>query len=97
MNTSKEVMHKVQLVDGIFTASEASDIVSSLIGEKINFHKLHRLSMSEGNINSDTGYDDSRVVELTAERKEFKELSREARLMGKRIKINGILEIEIID
>jgi hypothetical protein len=53
--------------------------------------------MSEGNINSDTGYDDSRVVELTAERKEFKELSREARLMGKRIKINGILEIEIID
>jgi hypothetical protein len=97
MNTTKEVMNKVQLVDGIFTASEASDIVSSLIGEKINFHKLHRLSMSEGNINSDTGYDDSRVVELTAERKEFKELCREARLMGKKIKINGILEIEIID
>ncbi|WP_213521460.1 hypothetical protein [Nonlabens sp.] len=97
MKTIKEVINKVQLVDGVFTASEASDIVSNLIEEKINFHKLHRLSLSEGNINSDTGYDDSRVIELTADRKELKQLCREARLTGKKIKINGILEIEVID
>ncbi|WP_292891490.1 hypothetical protein [Nonlabens sp.] len=97
MKTIKEVINQVQLVDGVFTASEASDIVSNLIEEKINFHKLHRLSLSEGNINSDTGYDDSRVIELTADRKELKQLCREARLTGKKIKINGILEIEVID
>lgn len=97
MTSNKEVLTKVQLVDSTFSPSEAADVVSSLIREKINFHKLHRLSLCEGNINSDTGYDDSRVVELTAERKAFKEICNEAKLMGKKIKINGILEIEIID
>jgi hypothetical protein len=97
MVESKDVLTKVQLVDSTFSPSEASDVVSSLIREKINFHKLHRLSMCEGNVNSDTNYDDSRVVELELERKEFKEICREAKLMGKRIKINGVLEIEIID
>ncbi|AGC75908.1 hypothetical protein LX97_00589 [Nonlabens dokdonensis] len=97
MNASKEVMTKVQLVDSKFSPSEAADVVSSLIREKINFHKLHRLSMCEGNVNSNTKYDDSRVVELDLERKKFKEICREAKANGKRIKINGILEIEIID
>ncbi|WP_298951664.1 hypothetical protein [uncultured Nonlabens sp.] len=97
MNTSKEVLNKVQLIDGQFTPSEAADVVSSLIEGKINFHKLRRLSLSEGNMHSDTGYDDSRVKELTIERKEFKAVCREALTMGKNIKINGILEIEIID
>lgn len=31
---------KIQLVDGNFTVSEASDIVQALLNEKINFHKL---------------------------------------------------------
>lgn len=97
MVETKNVITKVQLVDSTFSASEASDVVSSLIREKINFHKLHRLSMCEGNVNSDTNYDDSRVEKLELERKEFKEICREAKLMGKKIKINGVLEIEIID
>ncbi len=97
MSTSKEVLHKVQLVDGIFTPTEASDVISSLIREKINFHKLHRLSMCEGNVNSDSGYDDSRVTELIEKRKEFKAICIKAKLTGKKIKINGVLEIEVID
>jgi hypothetical protein len=97
MSASKEVLHKVQLVDGIFTPSEASDVISSLIREKINFHKLHRLSICEGDVNSDTDYDDSRVILLSQERTEFKVICREAKLMGKKIKIKGTLEIEITD
>ncbi len=97
MSTSKEVLHKVQLVDGIFTPTEASDVISSLIREKINFHKLNRLSMRGGNVNSDSGYDDSRVTELIEKRKEFKAICIEAKLTGKKIKINGVLEIEVID
>ncbi len=97
MSTSKEVLHKVQLVDGVFIPSEASDVISRLIREKINFHKINRLSMCEGNVNSDSGYDDSRVTELIEKRKEFKAICIKAKLTGKKIKINGVLEIEVID
>ena len=44
-----EVIQKVQLVEGKFTPSEAADVVSSLISEKINFHKIQRLSSLERN------------------------------------------------
>jgi len=95
MNT--EVLHKVQLIDGTFTSSEGLDVINSLINEKINFHKLHRLSMCEGNMNSDTSYDDSRVTELFQEKEDFKKIFQEAQASGKRFKINGIIEIEMID
>jgi len=97
MSISKKGFRKVQLVDGIFIASEASDVISSLIRERINFLKPHKLSMCEENVNSDTCYDDSRVNELTKEKKEFKAICKEAKIMGKKIKINGILDIETID
>lgn len=92
-----DVMQKVQLVDGQFTPSEASDIIKALIKEKINFHKIHRLSMFEGNIDSDTSLDDSRVNQLKKEQIKFDAICDEARSLGKNIRINGILNIEVID
>ena len=94
---AKDVLHKVKLVDGVFTASEASDVINSLIEEKINFHKIHRLSLNEGNMYSDTSYDDSRVNELIQDKAEFKSFCQEARIDGKKIRIHGILNLEIID
>ena len=88
-----EVIQKVQLVEGKFTPSEASDIISSLIAEKINFHKLRRLGRSEGNINADCEYPDNRVKELEEERMIAKEFIKIARLEGKTLRINGTLEI----
>jgi hypothetical protein len=94
--TTTEVTHKVQLVDGKFTAMEASDVINSLIDEKINFHKIHRLSMCEGNVDSDTTFDDGRVAELLSEKESFREIYQEAKRAGKQVRINGILEVEII-
>jgi hypothetical protein len=68
MSISKKVLRKVQLVDGVFIASKASGVISRLIREKINFHKLSRLSKYEENVNSDTSYDDNRVTELTVKK-----------------------------
>lgn len=95
--TTTEVKHKVQLVDGDFTASETSDVLNALLNVKINFHKLHRLAVKEGDVNSDCSYDDSRVNELIQEKNDLKAICHEARLEGKKIKINGILNIELID
>ena len=88
-----EVIQKVQLVEGKFSPSEASDIISSLIAEKINFHKLQRLGRSEGNINADCEYPNNRIEELEQERMIAKEFIKIARLEGKSLTINGTLEI----
>ncbi len=88
-----EVIQKVQLVEGTFTPSEASDVISALITEKINFHKLQRLSKVEGNIHSDCNYPDGRVQELENEKIVAKEFISMARKEGSNLRINGILEI----
>ncbi len=95
--TTTEVMHKVNLVDGKFTAMEAKEVINSLIDEKINFHKIHRLAMCEGDINTDTTFDDSRVGQLMREKEDFRAIYLEAKKAGKQVKISGILNIEIID
>lgn len=95
--TTTEVQHKVQLIDNEFTASETSDVLNALINVKINFHKLHRLSVKEGNVHSDCSYDDRRVTELLQEKKDIQAICNEARMTGKNLRINGILNIELID
>lgn len=87
------VIQKVQLVEGKFTPSEASDIISALIQEKINFHKLQRLGRTEGNIDADCEYPNSRVKELEDERMIAKEFIKIARKEGQNLQISGTLEI----
>ncbi|MBQ4821364.1 hypothetical protein [Aquimarina sp. MMG016] len=88
-----EVKQKIQLVEGKFTPSEAQDIVSALIEEKVNFHKLQRLSLCEGEEGINTTYDDSRIKELYVEKRIAKEFITNAREEGFNVRINGILEI----
>ncbi len=94
-NGVSSTKQKVHLVDGVFTVSEASDVVLALINEKINFHKLQRLSLSEGSIMANTKYPDERISELEHEKSVAKEFLAQARLKGNTIKIDGILNISI--
>ncbi len=87
---------KIQLVEGSFTPSEASDVISALIEEKINFHKLQRISMCEGHQDANTTYPDQRVVELYNEKKIAKDYIAQARKEGYNLKINGVLEITFV-
>ena len=87
----------IQLVDGEFTPSEASDVIMSLIDQKINFHKLPRLALCEGFYGADTEYPDGRIYELENERSIAKEFISSVRYQGKKLKINGILEISLED
>jgi anionic cell wall polymer biosynthesis LytR-Cps2A-Psr (LCP) family protein len=95
--TTTDVMQKVQLVNSVFTPSEAIDVVNALIKQKINFHKIKMLSMCEGDMNSDITYDNGRVSQLLKEKEEFKAICKEARMNGKKLKISGILDVEMID
>jgi hypothetical protein len=88
-----EVIQKVQLVEGKFTPSEAADVISALISEKINFHKLKRLSKLEGNETADCSQTSSRIKELEDERMIAREFIKIAKMEGYNLKINGTLEI----
>lgn len=91
-----EVIQKIQLVEGEFTPSEACDVVCSLINEKINFHNLQRLSLYEGNIHANLNYPSGRIEALYKEKKIAREIIDMAKAKGCKLKINGILEIELI-
>ncbi|OQD43788.1 hypothetical protein BUL40_04035 [Croceivirga radicis] len=88
---------EIKLVNGTFTVSEATDLLVSLLEEKINFHKLHRLSMGERFPDSDTDYDDTRIHELMHERTRVKNLYKEIQDPLAKLKIEGTLSITIED
>lgn len=88
---------KIQLVKGEFTPSEASDVITSLLNEKINFHKLQRLQVTEGDHGCETGQLDGRIKELEEEKRIAKEFIANTRGQRKNLRINGILEITLAD
>ena len=91
------VTQKIQLVKGEFLPSEASDIIMSLINEKINFHKIQRLQKWEGNHNFNTNELDSRISELEKEKEKAREFIFKSREQNANLIINGVLEISIAD
>lgn len=94
--TEKKTDQMIRLVDGEFTPAEACDIVNSLLDEKINFHKLQRLTIWEGNVNGNCSFPNNRIEELMREKETAKTFFKMARENGSMIKIKGNLEIELI-
>jgi len=87
---------EVQLVEGLFTPSEANHIVNVLIEQKVNFHKLQKLRLCEGNETSDTSYEANRIEELLNEKQIAKDYITIARKEGYNVVINGTLNISFV-
>ena len=94
--TEKRTDQQIRLVDGEFTPSEALDIIGALLDQKINFHKLQRLTIWEGNVHGNCSFPNGRIAELEEEKKIAKEFLHQAINNGTMIKIKGNLEIEMI-
>lgn len=95
METVVKTKQKLKLVDGTFTPSEANDIIQSLLNEKINFHKLQRLSWCEGDRNANTTFPDRRIKELEHEKKIAKEFITAVKREGKKLRIDGTLTMTL--
>lgn len=85
-----------QLINGVFTAEDASRILGAMVKAKIDYHTLERHSHSErdkaGQIRSEERLDSLR--DLSARLKEFLETA----VAEKRsLKISGIIEISPAD
>ncbi len=92
---TEKTVQKIELVKGEFTPSEASDVVSALIDEKINFHKIQRLQFWEGNHRGETKHLDGRIAELQEEKRIAKEFIQNTRNLGKNLVIDGVLKISV--
>ncbi|MFT5228288.1 MAG: hypothetical protein ACI9RU_001738 [Litorivivens sp.] len=92
----KDVIQKVQLVEGQFSPSHAEQVITSLLDTKINFHKLIKLSACIGQHEANTEYTDKRIEELKLEKLVAHELIKEARQNGTNIRINGTLELTFV-
>lgn len=55
---------EVVLIDNVLSRSEAKFLMRRFIEEKLNFHKLRRLSVTEGDAGADTSWDDERIASL---------------------------------
>ncbi|WP_299129262.1 hypothetical protein [uncultured Winogradskyella sp.] len=94
--TETKTEQKINLVEGMFRPSEASHIINALIDQKINYHKIQRLSLCEGDENCDTTYENARIKELLNEKEIAKSYIDTARRKNFDIIINGKLDITFI-
>jgi len=92
-----EVIQKINLVEGQFTPSEAQDVMDALIREKINFHKVQRLQQLIGDSDCETGELNGRIAQLLEEKQKVKAFVAEARSAGRKLVINGTLELSFAD
>jgi|AntRauMFilla1563_2_1112583.scaffolds.fasta_scaffold04205_4 hypothetical protein len=91
-----ENVTNVKLVKGEFSPNEAKEVLFSLITSKIRFHQLEVFSNSERNI-GDIDYSEKRITELENSKIRMASIIEDATKKGKKIKINGTIEIEILE
>lgn len=86
----------IQLVDGEFTPSQASDIIIALINQKISYHRLEGIQ----NWEKDHGYDQlplrNRIKELEDAIKRMKGFMSELKDSGKNVKIDGVIKMSVV-
>ncbi|WBX75480.1 hypothetical protein PG911_12525 [Tenacibaculum ovolyticum] len=88
---------QLKLIDGKFTKREVLNIIGDVVNLKINFHKLQRLSRTEGNINDECTYDNSRITELITDKTAMKAFLNSLENNGRNIKVSSTIHISIED
>ncbi len=94
---TKTLVNSLKLVDGTFSPVHTHDLIKSFINTKINYHKLNRLIIQEGNHNSETVFDNERIKELEIEKANLMEAVDYAKANGKKIKLKAIINLEFTD
>lgn len=88
---------KIELVKGEFTPSEAWDVIMKLIDVKINFHKIQRLQIWEGDHKCVTNQLDGRIQELEREKEIAREFINSKRGLGQNLIISGTLQLTVAE
>lgn len=85
-----------QLINGVFTAEDASRILGAMVKGKIDYHTLERHSHSERDQTAQIRSEE-RLQELRELNASLKELLETAAAEKRSLKINGVIEIAPAD
>jgi len=91
----KEFNQIVQIVDGNFSPTEASDMLNELITSRINFHNIQMLRMWEGNHRYNSNEWDKKMEALEKERAEAIALLAKAKKEGCNVEIIGDIKVRL--
>lgn len=91
MNTTQ----RYKLIDGTFTATEATQVLLSLVKSKIDYHNLEKLS-NEERFGRDVSHSGRRLAELQQLHETLRAVCRSAASAGQRMRVNGWIEIELV-
>lgn len=89
--------HQINLIEGCFTASEAQDILTPMIAKKINFHQIKRMSLFEKDHSDSCASDRDRIVELEAAKIKAEDIFLQAKIEGKKVRMESVIQITLED
>ncbi|WP_310560465.1 hypothetical protein [Flavobacterium sp.] len=85
-----------KLVEGEFNATEALNILMSLFNSKIDYHQLDSFS-NHIRHGADMSFSKNRIQVLSQSIDSIKEIVKEANSKGKKLKIDGIIQISLVE
>jgi poly(A) polymerase Pap1 len=88
--------HSFKLIDGKFTSSEATKVLNALFSSKINYHSMEKFS-NEERFGKDPANSEKRIAVLKKVNDSLKKFLDSVAQKGLSLKIDGFIEITIIE
>lgn len=94
-NENIQSLHEYPLIEGVFTADDATTVLLALINSKINFHQLESfgLQIRSGNASA---HSEQRVKALMQMKEDIRQLIQEARENGQVLSIQSDIRITAV-
>ena len=91
-----EKKHNYTLIEGTFTPAEAGRVLFDLVRSKITYHSMEKFSAQE-RFGKDESHSERRITSLKQLQQSLKEVFEFADKKGMNLKIDGLIEITIIE
>lgn len=91
-----ENKHNYTLIEGTFTPAEAARVLFDLVRSKINYHSMEKFSAQE-RLGKDESHSENRIKSLRQLKNSLQEVFEFAEKKGHKLKIDGLIEITLID
>ncbi len=88
--------HSFKLIDGQFSPSDAGKVVFALVSSKINYHTMEKFS-NEERFGKDAAHSEKRIAALKKVKDSLKKVFDLAEQKGLNVKMNGFIEITIVE
>ncbi|MAY83002.1 MAG: hypothetical protein CMP59_02630 [Flavobacteriales bacterium] len=83
----------LKLIDGTYDASDAAEILYTVLNDKIKFHSIQLNSCLERN-QGEVSHSESRLKQLREEKEKIAEILSDAK-NGKKVKLRASIDVDI--